>query len=192
MAKDLAAKRRQRISRSETRRLTKLKGKTKGGDIGDTGTRQNQNGERVSNAVRRTRSPSQGSQEDQQSSRYSSRYPLRVRKSKNDGPKVREAAGWDSFEGKRTTPAEEILVKKRRCGYNRFRLVESTLPGAGYGLFMKAHIVKAGGLLTTYERLRLTKAQMEQSESDYIYEVPMRDGSILWMPRKWAAATDDI
>ena len=69
-----------------------------------------------------------------------------MRQCRNEDLKVREAAGCDSFEGKRTTPAEEILMKKRRCGYNRLWVVEST-PGAGYGLFMKAPIVKAGGLL---------------------------------------------
>ena len=60
-------------------------------------------------------------------------------------------------------------------------MVESTLPGAGYGLFMKAPIVKAGGLLATYEGVRLTKAQMEQSKSGYIYEVPIRDGTIKYV-----------
>ena len=48
-----------------------------------------------------------------------------------------------------TSPAEEVLIKKRRCSYNRLRVAESTLPAPGYGLFVKAPIVKAGGLLAT-------------------------------------------
>ena len=40
---------------------------------------------------------------------------------------------------------------KRRCGYNRLRVVESTLPEVGYSLFVRAPIVKAGGLLALYE-----------------------------------------
>ena len=59
------------------------------GTSADAKTRQDQEGERVSNAVRRTRSPLQGSQEDQRSGRYSSRYLLRVRQSRNEGSKVR-------------------------------------------------------------------------------------------------------
>ena len=61
-------------------------------------------------------------------------------------------------------------------------MVESTLPGAGYGLFRKApNIVEEGGLLATYEGVRLTKDQMEQSKSGYIHEVPARDGTTMYV-----------
>ena len=114
VAKDLEAKRRRRILRSESRRLAKGRTEDKGatktrGGIGTSrnlGAGQDQGGEWVSNAVRRMRLPPQDSQEDQQSSRHYSRYPRRVRQIRSEGPKVREAAGWDSFEGKKTTPAE--------------------------------------------------------------------------------------
>ena len=46
---------------------------------------------------------------------------------------------------------------------------------------MKAPIVKSGGLLATYEGVRLTRDQMELSKSGYIYEVPTWDGTIVYV-----------
>ena len=59
-------------------------------------------------------------------------YLQRVRQSRNEGPQVREAPGWYSFEGNKESPSEEALVKMRMCGYIRLRVVESTLPVSGY------------------------------------------------------------
>ena len=66
MTIDLEAKRRWRILRSETHRLNKSEGGDATGTSEDAGTRPDQMGEWMSNAVRRTRSPSQDSHEDQQ------------------------------------------------------------------------------------------------------------------------------
>ena len=87
-----------------------------------------------------------------------------MRQSRNEGPKVWEAPEWDNFEGKKTSPAEEVLIKKRRCGYNQLRVVESSLPGVGYGLFEKVPIVKAGGC--RLQGVRPTKDQTEHSKSE--------------------------
>ena len=93
-----------------------------------------------------------------QSQQGSSRYPMRVRESRPEGQQEREAPGWDFFEGKRASPAETSLQIKRRCGYNRLRVVESTIPGAGHGLFLRDKRLKAGGMIASYEGARLTKA----------------------------------
>ena len=42
-------------------------------------------------------------------------------------------------------------------------------------------MARPGGLLATYEGVRLTKAQMEQSKSGYIYEVTLRDGTVVYV-----------
>ena len=56
-----------------------------------------------------------------------------------------------------------------------------TIEGAGFGLFMKAPMVKAGGLLTSYEGKRLTPQQAEESESDYIFEVKEKEGELMYV-----------
>ena len=104
--------------------------------------------ERRTIAVRKVKPPSPRGTSGSEITERNQRYPLRVRQGRVAGSKVREAPGWDSFEGKRVSPAEEVMVQKHKCGYNRLRVVESTIEGAGYGLFLRIPVVKAGGLLT--------------------------------------------
>ena len=54
---------------------------------------------------------------------------------------------------------------------------------------MKALIVKAGGLLATYEGVRLTKDQMEQSKSEYIYEASTRGGTVVYVDAEKAGVS---
>ena len=97
--------------------------------------------ELVSNEVRRTRLPLPGSQNSQRSGPTSSRYPLTVSQSKSEGPRL------DCFEVKKASPAEEALVK--RGGAVTTNYVLWNPPRAGYGLFVRALIMKVGVLLAS-------------------------------------------
>jgi hypothetical protein len=99
-----------------------------------------------------------------------SRYHMRVRQSRTEGPKVRSSPGVESFDGMNSPGVVKVLEQKRKCGYNRLKVVESTIQGAGYGLFLSIPKLKAGGMITSYEGVRLSKAQVLVSNSDYIYE----------------------
>ena len=77
-AKDLEARRRLRILRSKTHRMSKIKEKEEGKcaktTLAGTEMEKDQTGERVSNAVRRMMSPLPGIQDSQRSELTSSRY----------------------------------------------------------------------------------------------------------------------
>jgi hypothetical protein len=73
------------------------------------------------------------------------------------------------------------IEEKRRCGYNRLKVVQSTIPQAGYGLFLYQPVMKAGGLITTYDGKSLTKSQVKKSKSDYIFEIVNKGGQTIYV-----------
>jgi hypothetical protein len=73
------------------------------------------------------------------------------------------------------------MVKMRKCGYKRLRVVESTLPGAGYGLFLDTPQLKAGSLVTSYEGRRITQQEAEVTTSHYIYEDITREDKLVYV-----------
>ena len=105
-------------------------------------------------------------------------YPLRKR-SACEPTRVRTSPGVDTFDGLESPPSVQTMVQSRRCGYNRVRVVPSTIEGAGYGLFMAQPNIKAGGLITTYEGKRITRAEAEESDSGYIFETVTKEGTHL-------------
>lgn len=62
------------------------------------------------------------------------------------------------------------MVKMKKCGYNRLRVVPSTITHAGYGLFLDTRVLKAGNMITSYEGKHLSRQEALQSKSDYIFE----------------------
>lgn len=62
------------------------------------------------------------------------------------------------------------LEKRRVCGYNRVRVVKSTIPNAGYGLFLAYQKLRKGSLICTYEGEKLTAEEAQKSKSAYIFE----------------------
>ena len=189
VAKDIEAHRRRRIQRAETRKQEgqEMRGDSsidqkRGNDLAVRSSMQESDRrvtsvtERRSNAVRKVKPPPARCTSGPKIAEQNQRYPLRVRQGGVEGP---NRPGWDRFEGKRASPAEEVMVQRHKCGYNRLRVVESTLEGAGYGLFLRILVVKAGGLHTSYEGARLTRSQAEASGSDYIFKAPSKKGGIL-------------
>ena len=196
VAKDMEARRLRRIQRAEVRRRERkamqednLGGETSSttaseGLVGFTPlTREQKDSrrEKKANGLRKLRPPPRKPMQEPETTTKEPRYKLRVRQGHRDGPQVRAAPGWDRLEDKQSHPVVELLVKKRKCGYNRLQVVESTLEGAGYGLFIGIPTLKAGGLITSYEGKRLTRAQVDQSESQYIFEAVGKDGQPLYV-----------
>ena len=103
-------------------------------------------------------------------------HSLRVRQNRRESPRVREIPGWDTLDSKQQHPAVESLKKRKECGYNLLKVVQSTIEGAGYGLFLGQPKIKAEGLLTTYEGIKLTEEQVDAFHSHYIFEATDKEG----------------
>ena len=183
ISKDLAEKKRRRIERAELRK--KLKRLDREGKVGVDGALDGQDDERKSGATEEDIQEvfndvlcNSGRSEEIS---HRARYQLRNRITKLD-QSVRAVPGVDNFKGRQRPAAIEDLEYKKRCGYNRLRVVESTIPKAGYGLFLGDLTLRKGNLICTYEGEKLTAEQAAQSSSAYIFEAKdAKSGKILYI-----------
>ena len=107
----------------------------------------------------------------------SAAYQLRARASRVERLVVRDVPGVQSFDNMESPETATIMAERRKCGYRRLRVVKSTISAAGYGLYLDQRILKAGGLITSYEGISLTKQQVEAFLSDYIFQMETRMGT---------------
>ena len=116
VAKDIEARRRRRIQRAETRKQERqaMRGDSdidqkEGDDMAAKSSGQESDRrvtsvtERRTNAVRKVKPPPPRGTPGSKITEQNQRYPLRVRQGRVAGSKVREAPGWDSFQGKRVS-----------------------------------------------------------------------------------------